>query len=174
MLLDGDVVFRVQRYNPGGGNNGIPNNNGDVLAQPSTLFPTDGRYHQVVGTIDLPNNQVSLYLDGALVDQAAALIQNPGPNFGNPGNLNDWAGANGAGLGRVNSSIAGNGQIGGSFTNLAGSVAVVRYYRNQVLSLAQIQQNYQAVAIIPEPSTLLIWSLLAGLGIGVGWWRRRR
>jgi len=29
-------------------------------------------------------------------------------------------------------------------------------------------------AIIPEPTTLLIWSLLAGLGIGVGWGRRRR
>ena len=27
--------------------------------------------------------------------------------------------------------------------------------------------------IIPEPSAFLIWSLLAGLGIGVGWRRRR-
>jgi hypothetical protein len=27
--------------------------------------------------------------------------------------------------------------------------------------------------IIPEPSTLLIWSLLAGLGIGAGWRRRK-
>jgi hypothetical protein len=30
------------------------------------------------------------------------------------------------------------------------------------------------VGIIPEPSTLLIWSLLAGLGIGAGWRRRKR
>jgi hypothetical protein len=29
-------------------------------------------------------------------------------------------------------------------------------------------------AVVPEPATLLIWSLLAGLGIGVGWRRRRR
>jgi len=29
-------------------------------------------------------------------------------------------------------------------------------------------------AVIPEPSTLLVWSLLAGLGIGVGWRRRSR
>jgi hypothetical protein len=29
-------------------------------------------------------------------------------------------------------------------------------------------------AVIPEPSTLIIWCLLGGLGIGVGWWRRRR
>jgi hypothetical protein len=28
--------------------------------------------------------------------------------------------------------------------------------------------------IIPEPSTLAIWSLLAALGISVGWWRKRR
>ena len=28
--------------------------------------------------------------------------------------------------------------------------------------------------VIPEPSTLIIWSLLGTLGITVGWWRRRR
>jgi hypothetical protein len=28
--------------------------------------------------------------------------------------------------------------------------------------------------VIPEPSALLVWSLLAGLGIGVGWWRRKK
>jgi hypothetical protein len=27
---------------------------------------------------------------------------------------------------------------------------------------------------IPEPSTLIIWSLLGAFGISVGWWRRRR
>jgi hypothetical protein len=31
-----------------------------------------------------------------------------------------------------------------------------------------------AIMPIPEPSTLLIWSLLAGLGIGAGWRRRER
>jgi hypothetical protein len=30
------------------------------------------------------------------------------------------------------------------------------------------------VAPIPEPSTLIIWSLLGSLGIGFGWWRRRK
>jgi hypothetical protein len=28
--------------------------------------------------------------------------------------------------------------------------------------------------VVPEPSTLLIWSLLGCLGITVGWWRRRK
>jgi len=27
---------------------------------------------------------------------------------------------------------------------------------------------------IPEPSTLIIWSLLGALGTGLGWWRRRK
>lgn len=30
------------------------------------------------------------------------------------------------------------------------------------------------VSPIPEPSTLIIWSLLGTLGIAVGWWRRRK
>jgi len=28
-------------------------------------------------------------------------------------------------------------------------------------------------AVVPEPATLVIWSLLAGLGVGLGWRRRR-
>jgi len=31
-----------------------------------------------------------------------------------------------------------------------------------------------SAAVIPEPSTLLVWSLLAGLGIGLAWRRRRK
>jgi hypothetical protein len=30
------------------------------------------------------------------------------------------------------------------------------------------------VGVIPEPSTLIVWSLLGALGIGLAWWRRRR
>jgi hypothetical protein len=29
-------------------------------------------------------------------------------------------------------------------------------------------------AAVPEPSTLIVWSLLGASGIGLGWWRRRR
>ena len=28
--------------------------------------------------------------------------------------------------------------------------------------------------VIPEPTSLIIWSLLGALGITIGWWRRRR
>ena len=31
-----------------------------------------------------------------------------------------------------------------------------------------------AVDAIPEPTTLIIWSLLGTLAIAVGWWRRRK
>jgi hypothetical protein len=27
---------------------------------------------------------------------------------------------------------------------------------------------------IPEPCTLIVWSLLGASGVGIGWWRRRR
>jgi hypothetical protein len=29
-------------------------------------------------------------------------------------------------------------------------------------------------ATVPEPTTLIIWSLLGGLALGLGWWRRKR
>ena len=29
-------------------------------------------------------------------------------------------------------------------------------------------------ATIPEPTALIIWSLLGSLGITIGWWRRKR
>jgi len=48
---------------------------------------------------------------------------------------------------------------------------------DQVLTLQQIRglaAGGSPTALIPEPSTLLVWSLLAGLGIGLGWWRRKR
>ena len=28
--------------------------------------------------------------------------------------------------------------------------------------------------VIPEPSTVIVWSLLGASGVGIGWWRRRR
>jgi hypothetical protein len=28
--------------------------------------------------------------------------------------------------------------------------------------------------VTPEPSAFLIWSILGGLGIAIGWWRKRK
>ena len=30
------------------------------------------------------------------------------------------------------------------------------------------------VNTIPEPTTLIVWSLLGASGVGIGWWRRRK
>jgi hypothetical protein len=40
---------------------------------------------------------------------------------------------------------------------------------NAFVGLSEVQ----FIGVVPEPATLLIWSLLAGLGIGVGWRRRK-
>jgi len=48
---------------------------------------------------------------------------------------------------------------------------------NESWGLDNVQVSIHAVPepeIIPEPSTLIIWSLLGTLAITVGWWRRRR
>ena len=37
-----------------------------------------------------------------------------------------------------------------------------------------LQEEWQSKGLIPEPSTLVIWSLLAAIGITVGWYRKRR
>ena len=44
------------------------------------------------------------------------------------------------------------------------------------LSSVEPMYTFECLAInpIPEPSPLIIWSLLGALGIAVGWWRRRR
>jgi hypothetical protein len=45
---------------------------------------------------------------------------------------------------------------------------------NEFIGLSEVRFYSQPqTVIIPEPSTLLIWSLLAGLGVGLGWRRKR-
>jgi len=152
-IVDGMLTFRVQQYNPGGGNGGVPNDAGDVLGQIMTAFPTDGNFHQVVGSIDVANNEVSLYIDGQLVNTVDTTIQYNSTTMmpedtGVQGDLTDWAGANGSGLNSVDSSIAGLAELGGGFTDFVGDTAIVRYYRDQVLSAAEVEDNYNA--LVPD------------------------
>jgi len=112
---------------------------------------------QVVGVIEL-GSLVSLYVNGALVGQSAAL------------GLGDWSGTNGAGLGAVNSAVGGNtgGDLNG-FDEYRGQIAIMRVYADQVLGAADVLQNFQSVAV-PEPST----AVLVGLGIALLGIGRRR
>lgn len=37
-----------------------------------------------------------------------------------------------------------------------------------------VSGTIDSLAVIPEPTTLIIWTLLGGLAISIGWWRRKR
>jgi len=49
--------------------------------------------------------------------------------------------------------------------------ADVQCNNNEFMSVAT-PEGY--AGCVPEPTTLIIWSLLGGLGITIGWWRRRK
>jgi len=67
--------------------------------------------------------------------------------------------------------LGGNLQLSGeSLDFFRGEMAVLRVY-DFGLTASQVQNNFNTM--IPEPTTLLIWSLLAGLGVGLGWRRRK-
>jgi hypothetical protein len=75
-----------------------------------------------------------------------------------------------------------SGQPGQTWTNftqtfIAPSNASYLTVRNALTpTIYNSVDNFSLVAsqqVIPEPSTVAIWSLLGGLGI-IGWWRRRR
>lgn len=116
-------------------------------------------WHHVVATVDDPTS-VTIYVDGSVAGTR------PGdPNIGNVG---------------TNMQIGGNPQAGGrAWDGLIDDVAIW----DRALTADEVAAIWNngdgasigsllAPEIIPEPTTLLIWSLLAGLGIGLGWRRR--
>ena len=97
-----------------------------------------------------------------------SLFATPTPpfNFANWGGIEpndrfdgeDYAGLN---IGQSFAGIA-PGQWGDGVQSPSGDDHIVGY-------LVEFETS-----AIPEPSTLIIWSLLGVLGVTVGWWRRRR
>ncbi len=83
----------------------------------------------------------------------------------------------------VNASVN-NGYVG-SYNNtgsyLQGDIAELLVYDralsewelNRVGYYLQDKWGIESTFVVPEPATLLIWSLLAGLGVGLGWRRRK-
>ncbi len=57
-------------------------------------------------------------------------------------------------------------------------IEVFRFWEVPLLSgqdyQLQVSIEGHPVGAVPEPSTAIMWSLFGGLGITVGWWRRRK
>jgi VCBS repeat-containing protein len=120
ILTDGNsIIMRVK--------------DGGVTLTRNLPLSAGGQFHQIVGTIDLANDEISLYHNGTLADFAST-----------GGTFNDWSGVDASGLGRAsggNTSIAGGDA--NSTTPLNGKIALVRYYRNAVLTAAEVKANYE-------------------------------
>jgi len=134
----------------------------------SVALPSDllSDFFQVAGTIDLAGNAIELFVNGFSVASDSTGVD-----------ITSWAGGNDDALGSSNASGT---SIGGSdsgdldpYGSFDGLIGLVRLYHGQLLSGDQLRDNYTAMFPVPEPTTLLIWSLLAGLGVGLRWRRRK-
>ena len=73
----------------------------------------------------------------------------------------------------LNVALASLGQRGANDVLVRFSVSTYDGGGEWFSTRGTLSADYAVSAIIPEPTTLLIWSLLAGLGIGLGWRRRK-
>ena len=106
----------------------------EVSVNLAPLFPTPtAEFIQLVGVIDQSNNQMKLYINGAL----HATKSFTGSNG------TDWNGPDGAGLGRVFTDVS-TGPAAGS-GNLDGDIAIFRFYE-RALTAAEATTNFSAVA----------------------------
>jgi hypothetical protein len=60
------------------------------------------------------------------------------------------------------------------FDYVASIVGSVPSYKDSEGSATGDLRLYFGSPTIPEPSTIIVWSLLGGLGITLGWWRRKK
>lgn len=109
----------------------------DVAQATYTLTNTD--WVQAVCVFHNSSNGVAddfleLYINGVLVSTSAVV------------NLNDYSGADDAGLGGIEQTFAGAGPLTGAVAGLhfEGQIAIARFYSN-ALSRGQIENNYLAI-----------------------------
>ncbi|MBT3199765.1 MAG: hypothetical protein HN350_07595, partial [Phycisphaerales bacterium] len=99
----------------------------------STISTTPDDFFHVVGVINLTDDKVDLYVNGALQTTAIAT--------GDDADLKDWAGSDGAGLGRN------NGTTPTSNAHYGGEIAFMRLYDNALLDSTDAMTLYDNIAI---------------------------
>jgi hypothetical protein len=66
-------------------------------------------------------------------------------------------------------------QLGGVTDAYVGFTAGTGWdWGNHDIISWEYRDEYAPISGVPEPSTVIIWSLLGGLGVTIGWWRRRK
>ncbi|MDD2600372.1 MAG: hypothetical protein PHO37_14315 [Kiritimatiellae bacterium] len=123
LSLNGSVLCLFNRYNN--------TTEAEVEFDLAELTPLrrSGFIH-MVGVMDIDNDELYLYVNGELKDQATA-----------NGNLVEWTGTDPAGLGCANGAAAYPGATPSKFS---GDIAILRLY-SSVLSAEQVQGNYLAL-----------------------------
>ncbi len=122
------------------------------------LAPSDTDWHHTALTVNFADNKVRFYFDGDLKSTM---------NMNSTTHIQDTTGA--LEIGAYSSS--GTEGFDGNLDDMAIWDQALADW--QIAGLADGIWSPSNVPV-PEPSALLIWSLLAGLGIGPGWWRRKR
>ena len=77
--------------------------------------------------------------------------------------------------GKGHTEVGGDGTTA-SYTATSGMDNANDYivFNNRWAGSYEAYLDEVTVSAIPEPSTLIIWSLLGAIGITIGWWSRRR
>lgn len=123
VMQGADLEFRVQAAN---------NDEQRIIATHTFVAGDEAKFHHVVAAFTPGEggiNNVDLYVNaGPPVD-----------SLGTTGALNDWAGTDGSGIGRLIGSIPTGQNDFGTFT---GDIALLRYYQDTLMTQAQVQAKF--------------------------------
>ena len=130
VVQDGVLEFRVQDAN---------NEDQRVILYYEFPEESESDFYHVVATVLLgaaEENEVILYVNGAKEDEASAL-----------GDLLDWSGNDGAGIGIQNAAIS-TGQT--NLSALPGTISVLRLYQGLVLEEGEIADEFARLSTVDD------------------------